>query len=153
MSDDTSKKNWEYNEDPLVNILVVDDDTMCRNIIVSQLALIGLHRVIEAKNGAEGHKYVLDTTTRIDLIICDWEMPKADGLTLLRAVRQHRTRAKTPFIMVTSQASQERMKITKAKLHDVDGYIVKPFHSAVLREKVLEILTKAAADRKKLTGT
>jgi two-component system chemotaxis response regulator CheY len=141
-----------YNYDPLVNILVVDDDSMCRDIIINQLALIGCHRVIEASNGAEAHKFVLDITTRIDLIICDWEMPKADGLTLLRAVRKHKSRYKTPFIMVTSQASQERMKITKAKLNEVNGYIVKPFHSSVLREKVIELLEKAAAEEKK-TGT
>jgi two-component system chemotaxis response regulator CheY len=67
-------------------------------------------------------------------------MPKTDGLTLLKAVRSNPKRAQTPFIMVTSQQSQERMKITKAKQATVNSYIVKPFRADVLREKVETVL-------------
>jgi len=93
----------------------------------------------------------LDPLVRIDLVICDWEMPKTDGLTFLKAVRGHRSRKDTPFIMVTSQQSQERMKITKAKLNHVDAYIVKPFRSETLRQKVFEVLFDAI--EKKAIGT
>src|SRR5205807_2077731 len=102
-----------------LSVLVVDDDDMIRNIIVQQLRTIGFQKFLEAANGAEAHKFILDPLQRIDLIICDWEMPKADGLTFLRAVRASRHRSETPFIMVTSQQSQERMKISKAKRHEV----------------------------------
>jgi len=123
-------------------VLVVDDDPMVRKIIVDQLRTIGFEKFLEAGNGTEAHKFVLDTLQRIDLIICDWEMPKTDGLTLLRAVRSHRSHKDTPFIMVTSQQSQERMKISKAKQHEVDAYIVKPFRAEVLRSKVSEIIMR-----------
>ena len=69
------------------------------------------------------------------------------GLTFLRAVRAHRNRADLPFIMVTSQQSQERMKVTKAKKHLVDAYIVKPFRAETLRQKVFQVLF-AAMDKK-----
>jgi AmiR/NasT family two-component response regulator len=58
-------------------------------------------------------------------------------------VRASRTRSKTPFIMVTSQQSQERMKISKAKQHDVDAYIVKPFRAETLRQKVFQVIFDA----------
>jgi two-component system chemotaxis response regulator CheY len=126
-----------------LTVLVVDDDDMIRNIIIQQLRTIGFQKFIEAANGTEAHKFILDPLQRVDLIICDWEMPKTDGLTFLRAVRASRHRAQTPFIMVTSQQSQERMKISKAKRHEVDAYIVKPFRAEILRAKVFQVLFDA----------
>lgn len=133
-----------------LTVMIVDDDEMIRQIIIQQLRAIGFTKFMEAPNGAEAYKMILDTRNRVDLIICDWEMPKADGLTLLKAVREHRTRAQTPFIMVTSQQSEERTKITKAKKAEVDAYIVKPFRAEVLRQKVFQVLF--AAMEKKIIG-
>lgn len=125
----------------LVAVLVVDDDEMIRHIIIQQLRGLGFQRFLEASNGTEAFKFVLDPLVKVDLIICDWEMPKTDGLTLLKAVRGTRHRSQIPFIMVTSQQSQERMKITKAKRAQVDAYIVKPFRAETLREKVFQVLS------------
>jgi CheY-like chemotaxis protein len=126
-----------------VSILVVDDDEMVRKIIIEQLQGVGFNRFIEAVNGSEAYRIFIDPLQRVDLIICDWEMPKTDGHTLLRAVRASRVRSDTPFIMVTSQQSQERTKITKAAKSEVDAYIVKPFRAEVLRQKVLEVVMDA----------
>jgi two-component system chemotaxis response regulator CheY len=117
-------------------ILIVDDDPEIRSIVKNYMIHFGFKNFIEAKDGAEAYRYVLDTIQRIDLIISDWEMPLTDGLALLRAVRKHTTRSETPFIMVTSQQSQERLKISNAKKHQVDCYIIKPFRAEVLKEKV-----------------
>ena len=119
-----------------MTVLIVDDDMEIREIIKNYLSHFGFRNFIEAKDGSEAYRTLLDTTQRIDLIISDWEMPRTDGLTLLRAVRSNNYRAKTPFIMVTSQQSQERLKISKAKQQSVDCYIVKPFLADVLKEKV-----------------
>jgi two-component system, chemotaxis family, chemotaxis protein CheY len=131
-----------------LTVLVVDDDEMIRNIIVEQLKVIGFQRFVEAENGSVALKYILDPLYKVDLILCDWEMPKADGLTLLRAVRASRYHAQTPFILVTSQQSQERVKISQAKKHHVDAYIVKPFHAETLREKVFSVLLDALEKKK-----
>ncbi len=121
-------------------ILIVDDDEQIREVIKGYLSMFGFVNFIEAQDGSEAYRYVLDTIQRIDLIISDWEMPRTDGLTLLKAVRTHQTRFTTPFIMVTSQQSQERMKISNAKKYAVDCYIIKPFRSEILREKVMQAL-------------
>lgn len=121
-------------------ILIVDDDIEVRNVIKNYLMHFGFSCFLEAKDGAEAYRFILDLRQRIDLIISDWEMPKTDGLTLLKAIRENSHRAHTPFIMVTSQQSQERMKITKAAHASVNGYIVKPFRAEVLREKIEAVL-------------
>ncbi len=121
-------------------VLVVDDDDIVRKIIIEHLTSFGFKVFLEARDGAEAFRFVVDQIQRIDLIISDWEMPRTDGLTFLRAVRAHKQRGNTPFILVTSQQSQERMKISSAKKHHVDSYIVKPFRGEVLREKVYQVL-------------
>jgi CheY-like chemotaxis protein len=121
-------------------VLVVDDDEVVRKIIVEHMQGFGFKNFIEAKDGAEAYRYIQDPIQRLDLILCDWEMPRTDGLTLLRALRANKTKADVPFIMITSQQSQERMKISKAKVHEVSSYIVKPFRGEVLKEKVFSVL-------------
>jgi two-component system, chemotaxis family, chemotaxis protein CheY len=127
----------------LLTVLVVDDDKMVRQIIIEHLKQIGFQRFIEAADGSEAYKIIIDPRQKVDLILCDWEMPRTDGLTFLKAVRGSRGRANTPFIMITSQQSQERMKISKAKISKVDAYIVKPFRAETLREKVFQVLFDA----------
>lgn len=123
-----------------MTIMIVDDDDGVRGIIKDYLTMYGFRTFIEARDGAEAYRYVLDTIQRIDLIISDWEMPRTNGLALLKAVRAHNLRYSTPFIMITSQQSQERLKITNAKLHAIDSYIIKPFRSDILREKIFQAL-------------
>lgn len=131
-------------------VLVADDDDVVRKIIIEHLISFGFKHFLEAKDGSEAFRYIVDPLQRIDLVISDWEMPRTDGLTLLRAVRANREKNVIPFIMVTSQQSQERMKISKAALHKVDSYIVKPFRSETLREKVFQVLYSHHEDAKKV---
>lgn len=121
-------------------ILIVDDDAEIRDIIKNYLMYFGFKSIIEAKDGSEAYRILLDDRQKIDLIISDWEMPRADGITLLKAVRSSTSRSSTPFIMVTSQQSQEREKITKAKKYGVNCYIVKPFVAETLQQKVWQAL-------------
>ncbi len=120
-------------------ILIADDDEEIRKVIIEYLTVSGFKNFLEAKDGSEAYK-LLNDNRRIDLVISDWEMPNTTGLTLLRAVRQHRIRAKTPFIMITSQQSKERLKISRAAQSEVSDYIIKPFRARTLLEKVWKAL-------------
>ena len=122
------------------HFLVVDDDGMVRDIIIQYLKSYGFKNIIEAKDGRAALKYVRNSAVQIDFIISDWEMPHVDGLTLLRAVRGEVHRKDTKFMMVTSQGSHERMKISKAAKSRVDAYIVKPFRSELFKEKIVTLL-------------
>ncbi|MBK9293880.1 MAG: response regulator [Oligoflexia bacterium] len=90
------------NED--VTFLVVDDDGMVRDILVNYLKSFGFTKILEAKNGKDAMKFIRNPSQPIDYVISDWEMPKIDGLTLLRALRREPGRRNVKFIMVTSQA-------------------------------------------------
>jgi len=123
-----------------LSVLVVDDDAMVRFIIVEYLRNFGFKKIHEGKNGAEALKLLRNYDEPLDLIISDWQMPRMDGHVLLKAVRSDPKRATVKFIMVTSQASQERFKINRAKLLSVDGYIIKPFQGDMFRNKILQVL-------------
>lgn len=135
------------------SILVVDDDAMVRDILVEHLNNFGFKNVFHAKDGKAGLKYIQDHKTPIDIVISDWEMPGASGLTLLKAIRQHPTRSQCKFIMVTSQVSRERVKISQALLWRVDAYIVKPFRGDVLKEKLIEVMGWQDPDLTQKTGS
>ena len=126
-------------------ILVVDDDYEVRSIIIENLKKFGFQKFIEASDGGEGFKCFLSAVPRIDLILCDWEMPNTNGMTFLKAVREsHMNNSTVPFIMITSQQSEERIKISKARKYQVSAYIVKPFLAETLRAKIFTVLFGSA---------
>jgi two-component system, chemotaxis family, chemotaxis protein CheY len=133
-----------------MTVLIVDDDKTIRDIIMQNLRGVGFQRFLHANNGVEANKHMLNSKTKIDLILCDWDMPEADGLTFLRAVRAHELNTATPFIMITAQQSQERLKISQAAKYKVDAYIVKPFQAEVLRKKVFQVLRDSEANKNKI---
>lgn len=126
--------------DMLLQILVIDDDAMVKSIMHEYLLNIGFRNVTVAKNSEHALKLIQDNKLHMDLIISDWEMPEVSGLTLLKAVRNNPARIHTPFIMVTSQRSMERFKITQAAQWAVSAYMLKPFRQENLRKKIWEVL-------------
>jgi|SRR6185437_10641513 len=126
--------------DPDLTILLIDDDAMVRAIIVEYLQGMGFKNIHAANKSAEALRTLHEPKVRIDLIISDWEMPEVSGLTLLKAVRNSPTRKNTPFILVTSQRSMERFKITQAAQWAVSCYIVKPFRQDLLRQRIFEVM-------------
>ncbi|MEK6556557.1 MAG: response regulator [Bdellovibrionota bacterium] len=125
---------------PRISILLVDDDAMVRSILTEYLAAMGFKNVRVAKDGDDALKLIQDAKFAIDLVISDWEMPEVTGLALLKAVRSNSNRADTPFIMVTSQRSMERFKITQAAQWKVNSYIMKPFRQNILKTKIFEVM-------------
>lgn len=123
-----------------LSILVVDDDAMVRTIVTEYLVTFGFTRIEEAKNGRHAMKIMNYENKFYDLVISDWEMPEVDGLTFLKALRNDPAREMCKFIMVTSQSSQERFKISRAAKSRVDAYIVKPFRGDMLKQKIYEVL-------------
>jgi two-component system chemotaxis response regulator CheY len=70
----------------------------------------------------------------VHLIISDFNMPNLDGLGLLRAIRAHPPTSKTAFIMLTGRADRELVQ--RAVQFGVNNYLVKPFTTAQLKEKL-----------------
>jgi len=121
-----------------VKILVVDDSSTMRRIIVRTLEGIGESDVTEASDGLEALDAVADKS--FDLVLTDWNMPNLDGLGLVEKLRSNANYKTTPIIMVTTEA--EKASVVEAIKAGVNNYIVKPFTPATLKVKIEAILAK-----------
>jgi two-component system chemotaxis response regulator CheY len=120
---------------PDMNVLVVDDAATMRRIVRSLLRELGIKNVREAEDGEvalENLKY-----QKADLVVSDWAMPKMTGIELLRAIRQDDALKEVPVLMVTAESKKEN--IMEAIQAGVNNYIVKPFNSKTLEEKLNKI--------------
>jgi two-component system chemotaxis response regulator CheY len=112
-------------------LVVVDQQTM-RSLVRTGLQQLGFRTIYEAPDGEEGLRQMLSRP--IQLVISDYNMPKLDGLGLLRAIRSHPPIQKTAFIMLTGRADRELVQ--RAVQYGVNNYLVKPFTVQTLKEKI-----------------
>jgi len=117
-------------------ILVVDDSSTMRRIIVNTLSRLGFKDTIQAADGVEAWEVYQANKNDIDAIITDWNMPNMNGLEFVIKVRE--VDKKTPIIMVTTEGGKKEV-ITALKA-GVNNYIVKPFTPQVLKEKLEAVL-------------
>ena len=128
-------------EEPNLSFLVVDDFSTMRRIVKNLLNDLGYSNVTEADDGSTA--WPLLKKGQFDFLITDWNMPKMPGLELLRQVRADARLAKLPVLMLTAEAKREQ--IVEAAQAGVNGYVVKPFTAATLKEKIDKILSSQTA--------
>jgi len=75
-----------------------------------------------------------------DFVVTDWNMPGMQGIDLLRAIRADDKLKHLPVLMVTAEAKKEQ--IVAAAQAGVNGYVVKPFTAATLKEKLDKIFER-----------
>jgi two-component system chemotaxis response regulator CheY len=112
--------------------LVVDDQQTMRSLVRTGLQQLGFRTIHEAPDGEEGLRHMLSRP--VQLVISDYNMPKLDGLGLLRAIRSHPPIQKTAFVMLTGRADKELVQ--RAVQFGVNNYLVKPFTVGTLKEKI-----------------
>jgi two-component system chemotaxis response regulator CheY len=115
-----------------LKVLVVDDQQSLRALVRTSLQSLNITEVREAPDGEEGLKALL--AAPVNLVITDFNMPKLDGLGLLRAIRAHPPLKNTAVIMLTGRADRELVQ--RAVQFGVNNYLVKPFTVAQLKEKL-----------------
>lgn len=115
-----------------IHTLIVDDQASMRALIRTSLQQLGFREFREAGDGEAGLHAMINGPSH--LIISDFNMPKLDGLGLLRAVRAHPPIAGTAFIMLTGRADKELVQ--RAVQFGVNNYLVKPFTVAQLKDKL-----------------
>ena len=121
-----------------LKVLIVDDQNSVRQMTRITLEELGIKTIHEAEDGKAA--FATATVQPIDLIISDFNMPEMDGLGLLRAVRGHAALRKLPFILLTGRGDREL--VVKAAQAGVNNYLVKPFTTPILREKIEQVLGK-----------
>jgi two-component system chemotaxis response regulator CheY len=115
-----------------IRVLVADDQLTIRSLVRGGLQTLGFKEIEEAPDGEEALRMLIAKPAQ--LIISDYNMPKLDGLNLLRAVRSHEPIRKTAFIMLTGRADKELVQ--RAVQYGVNNYLVKPFTITTLKEKI-----------------
>jgi two-component system chemotaxis response regulator CheY len=115
-----------------LKFLVVDDFSTMRRIVKNVLQDLGFSDVTEADDGKTA--LPLLQAGSFDFLITDWNMPGMPGIELLKAVRADPKLAKLPVLMLTAEAKREQ--IVQAAQAGVNGYVVKPFTPATLKEKL-----------------
>lgn len=117
-------------------IMVVDDLRSMRQLIRSSLLELGCHNLAECVDGEQAlYEFSLHPP---QLIISDLNMPKLDGLGLLRAIRNTPGREGTPFIMLTTRG--EVSTVIEARELKVNNYLVKPFTLSTLKSKIESVV-------------
>jgi two-component system chemotaxis response regulator CheY len=123
-----------------MKFLVVDDYSTMRRIIKNLLHDLGYANVTEADDGNTALPLLQNGS--FDFLITDWNMPGMAGLDLLKAVRASEKLKKMPVLMLTAEAKREQ--IVEAAQAGVNGYVIKPFTAATLKEKIDKILESRA---------
>jgi len=116
-------------------ILVVDDSASIRQMVEVTLKSKG-YQVTTAQDGQQA----LDMckSGRYDFVLTDQNMPRMDGLTLIRALRQLPAYARTPIVVLTTE-SGDAMK-AQGRAAGATGWMVKPFDPAKLLEVTAKVL-------------
>lgn len=120
-----------------MRVLVVDDSDTMRRIITNTLREIGMTNVVKADDGDTAWEII--QKGGIDLILSDHRMPRMCGEDLLKLVRGSEEYKELPFVMITAEAFRDNV-MNAIKL-GVSNYIVKPFSSFQLLDKIIKVCT------------
>lgn len=122
---------------PGTKFLIVDDFATMRKIIKKVIADLGYDNAVEAVDGVEAYKLLIEHSTSkepFEYVIADWNMPNMSGLELLKKCRSEEAFKKIPIMFVTAEG--EQAQILEAIKEGVTEYVVKPFTSEKIKEKL-----------------
>jgi two-component system chemotaxis response regulator CheY len=103
-------------------ILAVDDSASMRQMVAHVLREAG-YRVLEAADGDEALEVA--KRNRVDVVITDHNMPRMDGISLVRMLRAMESYARTPIMLLTTESSDEMKQ--RGREAGATGWMVKPF--------------------------
>ena len=119
----------------MATILAVDDSNSMRQMVSFTLKQAG-HQVTEAADGEEA--LALAKSNSFNLVISDVNMPKMDGIALIKALRTLPSYKFTPLLMLTTESGSDKKQEGKAA--GATGWIVKPFNPDQLLATVKRVL-------------
>ena len=123
-------------------ILVVEDESAARDLIVAFLKSGGHQKIITAGNAEEALFYVFkDTGLDIQLAVVDLVLPNASGLALICKIRNAKAaqRRTLPVVVLTGRTDTDTYKA--AARRGIQGYLMKPVSPALLVETVNNVLS------------
>ena len=128
--------------DNKLTILAVDDNSISLATIEQEFR--GSYEVVALNSGLRALQY-LKQKTPPDLILLDVQMAPLDGIETLRRIREMETCQEIPVIILTSQ--REKQTIVESSKLGINDYVLKPFKTQDLHERIERIL-KAEMDKR-----
>jgi two-component system, OmpR family, phosphate regulon response regulator PhoB len=120
-------------------ILVVEDEPITQRLIAANLERAG-HRVMRAANVPEAMASIREVVP--DLVLLDWILPNATGVSFARQLRTDQRTRDVPIIMLTGR-SQDSDKVTGLEA-GADDYITKPFSTPELLARIKAVIRRRA---------
>jgi two-component system, chemotaxis family, chemotaxis protein CheY len=130
-----------------LKILLVEDQLETQQMIRAMLGDLGAQQIHNARDGREALDLLGEPDNGVDLVLCDWNMPRMSGLDLLKQVRS--VDPSMPFLMITGRADVG--DVMAAKQSGVSAYIRKPFTAEELSRKLMA-LARIVAHRRESPG-
>ncbi len=121
-----------------IKALIVDDSSVMRKIVERSLRQAGIEiaQTFEAGNGAEALAAL--AANKVDLILCDINMPVMDGLEFVKQLAGVENAKGVPVVMITTEGSESH--VVQALSAGARGYIRKPFTPEQVKEHVIPVL-------------
>ena len=113
--------------------LIIDDSRAMRRILRQIVEPLGF-RILEAGDGQEGLERLEQYHPDVELTLVDWNMPVMNGLEFVKAVRGDDQYQQMKIAMVTTETEPAQM--ARALMAGVDEFVMKPFTSEILIEKL-----------------
>ena len=113
--------------------LIIDDSRSMRRILRQIVEPFGFE-ILEAGNGQEGLDQLVAYGEQIEVCLVDWNMPVMNGLDYVKSVRRQDCYRAIKLMMVTTETEPAQM--ARALMAGVDEFVMKPFTSEILLEKL-----------------
>ena len=113
--------------------LVIDDSRAMRRIIGRTMQSLGFEPLY-AGNGQEGLEQLSANSEDVEVVLVDWNMPVMNGLEFVQAVRATECYQNQKLVMVTTET--EPIRMARAMMAGVDEFVMKPFTTEILVEKL-----------------
>jgi two-component system, chemotaxis family, chemotaxis protein CheY len=117
---------------PGLSVLIVDDDPSVRSVAATMLRRMAIPNVVSAENGNQALELFRTAVSPFNLVICDWDMPGMNGMEVYSQLRAGHP--EMPFLMLTGRNDLD--SVITARGSGVSGYLVKPFSSQQLKDKI-----------------
>ena len=121
-----------------LKVMVADDTSVSRMLLVDGLNEIGIKNTVLAADGEQALQLMMSTPCHI--VFSDMNMPKLNGLQLLKALREYTPTRQCCFILVTGKG--DRAMIDEGKKYGLNNFLAKPFSTATLKAAIEAVVGK-----------
>jgi two-component system, chemotaxis family, chemotaxis protein CheY len=121
-----------------LKVMVVDDTSVSRMLLCDGLWSFGVTNVTVSQDGEQALQQMMSSPSH--LVVSDYNMPKMDGLQLLRALREYTPTRGCGFILVTGKG--DKTLIEQGRKFGLNNFLMKPFTNEGLRKCVEQVVGK-----------